>query len=416
MTDTDAATAAEQEAAERDHIATLLRSVRRRAPLDAYDILEGERDEVIARVLGRLRPQAALQILLRFPESRRDDIVPEVTAPVGTQWEINQRYPEDSVGLLMSRPTGVMAEELTVGEAIERVRELAAGDVLFTYIYAVDLHESLQGLVVMRDLMLADPGQRLRDIMLTRPFYLDPNTPVREAMRQVMQRSYPVYPVCDEDRRIVGLVEGYMLYEEHAFEITAQPGRMVGVESEEHPATPWPRSFKNRHPWLQLNLFTAFLAAAVVGVFESTIAQIVALAAFLPVLAGQSGNTGCQALAVTIRGMTLEEFPPGLARRLVGKEALLGLLNGLLVGLTAGIGMYVYAGIMGAAGAFTLALVVVLAMVASCVVSGVCGVLVPVTLKRFGADPATASSIFLTTATDVASMGLFLALATAFLL
>jgi magnesium transporter len=139
---------------------------------------------------------------------------------------------------------------------------------------------------------------------------------------------------------------------------------------------------------------------------------MVLLAAFLPVLAGQSGNTGCQALAVTLRGLTLDEFAPGLHRKVVWNEALLGAINGLLVGLVAGAAMYFYATYSQAQQPFRLALVVVLALTGACVASGVTGVLVPLTLKRLGADPATASSIFLTTATDVTSMGLFLWLAT----
>jgi magnesium transporter len=161
-----------------------------------------------------------------------------------------------------------------------------------------------------------------------------------------------------------------------------------------------------------LNLLTAFLAAAVVGTFQDTIDRIVILAMFLPVLAGQSGNTGCQALAVALRGITLGELKPGKEKALVMKEGLLGLLNGGLVGLTAGIGMYVVATLQKNPSALVLALIVFIAMIGSCVVSGISGALIPLTLRKLGADPATASSIFLTTATDVASMGLFLALAT----
>ena len=154
------------------------------------------------------------------------------------------------------------------------------------------------------------------------------------------------------------------------------------------------------------------MAAGVVGAFQKTIDELVVLAVFLPVLAGQSGNTGCQALAVALRGMTLGELRPGRERALVMKEGLLGLLNGTLVGVTAGIGMFVVARAQGNPKALILAAVVVLAMIGSCVVSGLSGALIPLTLKKLGADPATASSIFLTTATDVASMGLFLSLAT----
>jgi magnesium transporter len=187
---------------------------------------------------------------------------------------------------------------------------------------------------------------------------------------------------------------------------------MVGVEREEHAATPFATSLRFRHPWLQFNLLTAFAAAAVVGFFESTIARVTVLAVFLPVLAGQSGNTGCQAMAVALRGLTLGELDPSQARRFLAKEAALGLANGVLVGLTAAAAMYVYATWHATAQApLVLATVVFAAMTLSCLVSGVAGVLVPLTLRQLGLDPATASSIFLTTMTDVASMGCFLALA-----
>jgi magnesium transporter len=235
-------------------------------------------------------------------------------------------------------------------------------------------------------------------------------------MKKVLNRHFPVYPVCDTDGKLIGLVRGQTMFEEQAFEISAQPGQMVGVDKEERLLTPWPRSLRFRHPWLQLNLLTAFIAAAVVGVFENTLDKIVILAVFLPVLAGQSGNTGCQALAVALRGLTLGELKPGTERALVAKEALLGLLNGALVGLTAGAGMFVYASMQHNPHALVLGLIVTMAMIASCVVSGLAGALIPMGLQKIGADPATASSIFLTTMTDVCSMGIFLSLATLLLM
>ena len=158
------------------------------------------------------------------------------------------------------------------------------------------------------------------------------------------------------------------------------------------------------------------VAGGVVSSFQDTINRVVILAAFLPVLAGQSGNTGCQALAVTIRGMTLSELKEGSVGKLLFKEGLLGLFNGICVGLSAAVGMYLLANSQSHPQALSLSVIVFAAMIGSCFVSGLFGALIPLTLKRIGADPATASSIFLTTATDVASMGLLLSLATAFLL
>ena len=136
-------------------------------------------------------------------------------------------------------------------------------------------------------------------------------------MNEVVTRHYPVYPVCDAEGHLVGVVRGAVLFEEQAFEISAQAGSMVGVEKEERLTTPWQRALKFRHPWLQLNLVTAFIAAAVVGLFQDTVNRIVILAIFIPVLSGQCSNTGCQALAVTLRGMTLGELKAGRARALL---------------------------------------------------------------------------------------------------
>jgi len=248
--------------------------------------------------------------------------------------------------------------------------------------------------------------------MLREVFVFRPGMSVSEAMKLSLTRHYPVYPVCDEQNKLLGLVRGQAIFETEAFEISAQAGSMVGVDKEERISTPMVRSFMFRHPWLQLNLLTAFLAGGVVALFQGTIDQLVILAVFLPVLAGQSGNTGCQALAVTLRGITLGEIKNGDSRKLVAKEGLLGAMNGAPVGMVSGIAMYVIASAQHSPHALVLALVVFLAMVGACTVSGISGALVPLTLKRFGTDPATASSIFLTTATDVVSMGLLLGLAT----
>lgn len=318
---------------------------------------------------------------------------------------------EGTVGRLAEPIPAAFPPELTVGEAIEALREQVK-TTLITYVYVVDTNERLLGIVTMRDLLFNERSRTLGDIMLAQVFALPMATPLEDAMRQVLDKHYPVYPVVDVAGRLRGVIRGQAMFEARAIEISAQPGTMVGVEKEERLVTPWQRSLTMRHPWLQLNLLTAFLAAAVVGAFQDTLDQLVILALFLPVLAGQSGNTGCQALAVALRGMTLGELQPGKERALVLKEGFLGLLNGMLVGLTAALGMYVAARAQSHPSALILAAIVFCAMIGSCVVSGIAGALIPLTLRRLGADPATASSIFLTTATDVASMGLFLSLAT----
>jgi magnesium transporter len=388
----------------------LILEAQRRAPLDVAQILLEESDETVGAVLQHLHPAPAYRILLRFPKDRRHSIVPLAGDHVGDPWKDAQSFPQDSVGRLMEPVVAKVKPDDTVGTVVEELREWVH-EALITYAYVVDDTDHLLGILVMRDLLLANPEDRIKDVMLPEPFSLPPDMTVGDAMKEVVYRHYPVYPVCDSDGALLGIVQGYMLFEHQHFELTAQAGQMVGVQKEEHATTCWQSSFRMRHPWLQINLVTAFVAAFVVGLFEDTIAQVVVLAVFLPVLAGQSGNTGCQSLAVTIRGLTLNEFKPGVFRKTVFKETTLGVLNGAAVGVVAAAAMIAYAIFSGAEQPVMLGLVVFLAMTGACLVSGVTGVMVPITLQRLGADPATASSIFLTTATDVVSMGLFLWLA-----
>ena len=202
-----------------------------------------------------------------------------------------------------------------------------------------------------------------------------------------------------------------MLFEAQAVELSAQPGEMVGVETEERLTTPWSRSLRFRHPWLQVNLFCGLLAAVVVGLFEHTIDRIIALAVFLPVLIGQAANTGVQALAVCLRGITLGDLRSGKERLLLVKEALLGTFNGALTGVTGGVAMFIFAKMVKSPQALMLSFVVFLAITISCCFSGVAGAIVPLVMKKLGADPAMASSIVVTTFTDVGCLLVFLGLA-----
>ncbi len=377
---------------------------------DAVSRLAALPNASVARLLSQLGPGRTVAILDRFGPERRRQIAFAAGQDEGGQWLTNQNWPEGSVGRLMESSPAIFAAEATVAEVIERLRPIVS-HTLVTYVFVVDGRHCLTGLVAFRELAFARRDQRLSEIMVPRPFALHPDTPTIEAMREVVSRHYPVYPVCDADGRLIGIVRGAVLFEEQAFEISAQAGAMVGVEREERLATPWRRALRFRHPWLQLNLVTAFVAASVVGMFQGTVNRIVLLAVFIPVLSGQCSNTGCQALAVTLRGMTLGELKASRASALMWKEAWLGFVNGALTGLVAGGGMYWLAHHQGHPQALMLAGITFVAMAGSCALSGLAGAAVPLGLKRLGADPATASSIFLTTATDVVSMGLFLGLA-----
>lgn len=391
-------------------VSHLLEEMATLAQPEAAARLGEESDEAIALTLQSLNPADAVGILWQLPEERRPRILAAALPEWARQWTTNHAYEHDSIGRTMAPAFADFSEEMSVADAIETVRSITK-KAFISYGFVVDPDGRLTGVLVFREMMLADPQQRVGDVMLREPISLQAKTPLLDAMREILKWHFPSYPVCDESGRLVGVVRGADLFARQAVELSAQAGSMVGVEKLERLATPWQRSFRWRHPWLQVNLLTAFAAAAVISVFQDTIDRVIALAVFLPVLSGQSSNSGSQAMAITLRGVTLGEFRRGTADRLVLKEAWLGLLNGALVSITAGLGMYAYAVWSGEPSPATLALVVGIAMTGSCMLSGVFGVLVPLALRRAGADPASASSIVLSTITDCISLGLFLCLA-----
>jgi magnesium transporter len=388
-----------QESQER--LSDLVRAVRARVPMDAATLLSAESPDMVAAVLEQVSPALASAIAEHLPEDLR---------PASAQLAQNVDIP-GTVAELMEPVQGLLPETASVGDAIAYLRAHGAPQQV-TYLYTEDAAHRLTGLVVIRDLLLAAPDASLRDVMLPLPFCLQRDMPTEDAIEAAVHRHYPVYPVVDSDQRMVGVVRGWALFERQAVEITAQMGKMVGVDKEEHVRTPLFSSLRMRHPWLQINLFTAFGTAFVVSMFDATIEQIVVLAAFLPVLSCLAGNNGCQALAITLRGMTLGELESTPVGRMLRKEIMVGALNGFGTGLVAALAMYLFAFFLDEPNALALAGIMLISMTVMCMFSCFMGTTVPLMLKRYGADPATASSIFVLTITDIVGMGFMLVLAT----
>ncbi|MBA2433182.1 MAG: magnesium transporter, partial [Chthoniobacterales bacterium] len=376
----------------RAQIKALLPAVVDKAPKEAAKMLLDYPDNFIVEMLQLMNPNQAQRVLECLPNDRRQKVLAAAELPTRQQWARNEAYKENTVGQMMEPPLATFPPTTLVAQVVEELR-LLVGRALITYVFVIDEEDRLLGVVAMRELLLASPEQRIEEVMIRNPFYLTPNTELVEAMRETMLRHYPVYPVCEEDGRLVGLVRGQMLFEARTVELSLQAGSMVGVEKEERLGTKWTRSFSYRHPWLQANLVLSFIAAGVVGAFQDTVDRLVVLAVFLPVIISQSSNSGVQALAVVLRSMTLGELRAGKEYPLVMKETLLGLVNGALTGVSAAVAMYIFARIQGGGDAGWLALVVFLAMTLSCLLSGTVGALVPLVLRKLGTDPAAASSI-----------------------
>jgi magnesium transporter len=216
-------------------------------------------------------------------------------------------------------------------------------------------------------------------------------------------------PVVDSEGYLLGVVKPDEILEALQQEAFADLQKMVGAGEDEKALSSVSVVVRKRLPWLYVNLATAFAAAAVVGLFEGTIEKVTALAVLLPVVAGQGGNTGAQSLAVVMRGIALRELVPGTTRRLVLKEGLGALLNGVAVALGTGVAVFLWDGRMG------LMLVITLAMVVNMTAAGLSGAAIPLILRAMGRDPAQSASIFLTTVTDVVGFAAFLGFAVVFM-
>jgi magnesium transporter len=260
----------------------------------------------------------------------------------------------------------------------------------------------------MRDLMLADPDQRLQSIIRPDVFSLHGFTDIQDAAAELARRKYFAAPVVDGENRIVGIIKAERMIQGVQEEAVQDLQMMFGAGGDEKAFSPISFSLRKRLPWLHVNLATAFLAAAVVAAFEDIIAQLTILAVFLPVVAGQGGNAGAQSLAVVMRGIVMREIPKGRILRLIVKEGQLGVLSGLVIGTVTALVAWVWHGNP------YLGLVIGLGMLLNLFFAGLAGASIPLLMKRIGIDPAQSSSIILTTVTDVLGFAAFIGFAVIF--
>jgi magnesium transporter len=314
------------------------------------------------------------------------------------------RYPEDSAGRLMDPQVSPVREDHTVAEALTRLRALKRRGL--REMFVVNADGVLTGRVEIQDLAVSDDGQKVRELARGLGATVRDLDPREEVVAVLQQSPTSSLPVVNHAGRPVGVIRQAALVSAIEEEASADLLTMVGASRDERALSGPVFAVRKRLGWLQINLLTAFLAASVVGMFEGLIAKFTALAVLLPVVAGQSGNAGAQALAVTMRGLFLREITLRHLPRVLGKEAATGLMNGLAVAATTALGVYLWSRSPG------LALILAIAMVVSMIIAGLAGALVPMLLERFGQDPATASSIILTTVTDVTGFFSFLGTAT----
>lgn len=396
---------------------------------DAAEALERLALEDARQVFQRLTPSAAADVLANLSVERAASLLTWLETPRAASLsarlssqdvaavldaanpaaarEIRQlmAYPPATAGRLMDPRITLFRPEMTTGQALERLRQATHRQIFNLFVVDTDAH--LIGAVTLAAVALAPQSVRLDSLM--QPPTAVADTAGRDEVVETMERNNLVsMPVTDFDQRVVGVIRLDSLVDAVQREASADMQMMVGAGAEERALSSVGMAVRKRLPWLQINLLTAFLAASVVGLFEQTIATYTALAVLLPVVAGQSGNTGAQALAVTLRGLALREVTPRQWLKVSIKELGAGAANGLAVAAVTCAGVFVWSRSVG------LTIVIGIAMVLAMAIAGVAGAAVPMLLSAIGQDPAQSSSIVLTTVTDIFGFFSFLGLATLF--
>ncbi len=388
-----------------EHQADTLASVwRHLTPARIDEIVPELPEKLLKQVLHALDPGVLAISLARISQPSSSRCLALLPRRAEAEVRRLMDYPVGSAGRVMDSRIPSFRGEQAVAVTLEQLRQSKPKDL--RQLFIVDSERRLVGIVDIHDLMIAEPADLLKEIARPPSAAVSPFDDREEVAQKLRDFQLYVLPVIDIHGRLIGAIRHEALLKtlEEAASVDIQ--MMVGAGREERALSPPVFAVRKRLPWLQINLATAFMAAAVVGLFESTIAQFTALAVLLPVVAGQSGNAGAQALAVTMRGLALREISTRHWFRVLFKEMRVGVINGFAVAATTGAGVLIWSGNSG------LAIVICIAMVLSMVIAGVAGAVIPIVLTQVGQDPAQSSTIVLTTVTDVVGFFSFLGIAT----
>jgi len=360
-------------------------------------------DDDAADLIQELEPDEAARILAALPQDEAVDIRGLLI------------YDEETAGGLMTTELLAISGELTAEEAIQAIRVQGREVEDFYTVFVVDDRNRLLGAVPLDDLLIADTEARVADLALDVPATVRPDVDQEEVGKMLSRYNLVSIPVVNEFGILLGRITFDDVIDVIELEQTEDILRLAGVSDAEEIRAEWKDAVRSRLPWLALNLFTITVASSVALFFEATISEFVWLAALMPIVAGMGGNSGTQALAVTVRRIAIASSEMERRSDAVGKELVIGLVNGIVLGLLAALAVLVIASVRPDVPQL-LSVVVLLALWGNIVVAGTLGAFVPTLLDRMGIDPAVASSVFLTTVTDLVGFVLLLGLATSLLL
>jgi len=356
------------------------------------NVLDEMEPDMAADLLGELEPKQAAEVLDQMEE--RADVASLMT------------FASDTAGGIMTAPPPSLRRFWTVAEAVQFLRTHYQEEEDFFHLYVLDRYSRLIGQVNLKSIILANPEQTVEEIMMRQVISVRTSADQEEVAQLLQRYDLVSLPVVDDEERLIGIVTIDDVVDVIEEEATEDIYKLAQMSPDSEIYSPIPEAVRNRLPWLVVNLGTAFMASAVVSLFQDTIAQAAVLAAFMPIVAGQGGNAGTQTMTIIVRSLALKEIEPRDTLWALWHEARVGIINGLSVGLLVALTAWLWQGNP------YLGLVIGLAMLGNLIVAAVSGVVVPMVLKMLRVDPALASSIFVTTCTDITGFMLFLGLAT----
>lgn len=372
-------------------------------------LLERMSHHKIAQMIQRLPSDDAVDVLGVLDEEIAEQVLGELPTLLRERLEHLRTYPPETAGSLMTSEMLTIVEDFTVEQAIETIREHGDQSEFVFYVYVINDTGTFVGVVPIRRLILAQPTRRVGDLMVTNPVAVHALDDQEEVASLTARYNLLAVPVVDESFALLGVITVDDVIDVLQSEATEDMYLMQGLSDEDRVYSPVSVSVQKRFPWMVLNLFTAFLAASVIGLFEKAIAQAVVLVTFMPIVAGMGGNSGTQTLTVITRAIALGELSFSDGKQAILKQASIGLINGIGVGILTGGIAWMWKGNP------YLGVVLFMSMVVNLLIAGLAGAAVPLLLKTLNLDPALGGGVIVTTFTDVCGFLAFLGLATLFL-
>jgi magnesium transporter len=383
--------------------------LRRVEPERGADLVELMAPKAASAILSAMPPDDRVHLLRYVDRKLHDLLVRDLDVAEAAETRKLEEYPAHSAGGMMTTEVTALPKTFTVEQAIAELRIIHQKSGQLFYVYVIDEQRRLLGVLSMRNLVLAETGDRLESILIPNVRSV-PATMDREEVARLMRASrFLALPVVDNDGRLCGLITLDDVVDVIHEEATEDVQRMFGAGAEERLSSSWNFSFSKRIWWLQVNLATAFVAGLVVAIFGATMARLSFLAIYIPIVSSMGSNAGAQAMSVAIRGITSGRVDPKLIRHVLGREAIVGVLSGMVIGITTAIIAMAWQYHHGVALGFVVGISLVITETLACV----SGAGIPFMMRRLEFDPAQSATIFITTITDVAGFACLLGLATA---